>query len=599
MLLLFCQAISFLVILGINIYLIKKDVSLFDKGYFSESFWQLFACIIFLSPTWGSILDSTYFNYSSLFQEWWKLGWWLFGLQRDVSGNWWSVIYYITIVPINFLVNLWFILQLLGVISYLISGFNYYLLGGKWKDLKFVDQELRKNVVNTYRKIHPNLFSDLNIQVAIFRSACAQKHYELIKEDWLRNEEFIQQVAKMYFPIELNDYIKCNEILSESKAFFYARGFSDHCSILPSKSLCDNKEFVLELIEKKIPHSFALFSDRLRNDYDVVKVAVERNYQNLEYASLDIKDNDEIAEYAIKINVDAIRYVSKRLQDSDEFVKLAISNGLNIDYKLRRPPWGFESVNYEQYPLFYSKAYMKYALALDGTLFIFLPDSLLQDIELFNIAFNNGLYNYYINKVIEHLCQPMYADYLESCGCSISNLKIQKISLDILRPHYRLTRSLLGVSRLISSKPFLLWVIRENLFYPYSDISCRYYIPALLLGDFDVLRLFVEKGYISGLLKYSVEQLKDKNFRDVIIDLINSGHTDLLRDNYEILKSYDDIGLSAIKQNSNNLLFTSDRLRGNLEFVMSIVKHNPDVIKFATNDVQEKIKLINNVGITL
>ena len=132
-----------------------------------------------------------------------------------------------------------------------------------------------------------------------------------------------------------------------------------------SKILCDNKKFIMNLVENN--HFLQFASDRLKNDKEIVTIALENdcgyyfsnaskelenseknitvNFKNnkyvlkniLDFVSTELKDDKEFIMSIIKNNGYILKYISERLQDDKEIVMASIkSNGGPLKYASER-----------------------------------------------------------------------------------------------------------------------------------------------------------------------------------------------------------------------------------------------------------------------
>jgi len=69
-------------------------------------------------------------------------------------------------------------------------------------------------------------------------------------------------------------------------------------------------------------------SDRLKNDFDTVKLAVSNTGEALEFASPELKNNFDIVKLAVTRNPNALQFASPELQQNTELVALANQTAL-------------------------------------------------------------------------------------------------------------------------------------------------------------------------------------------------------------------------------------------------------------------------------
>ena len=102
----------------------------------------------------------------------------------------------------------------------------------------------------------------------------------------------------------------------------------------------DNKEkaieFIKELSNFDSYYFFKMLSSRLRDDKEVVMIAVKKDGSALEVASDRLKDNFEVVMTAVKNCGYALDFASDRLKDNEEIVSNSLDEGSNIIYASER-----------------------------------------------------------------------------------------------------------------------------------------------------------------------------------------------------------------------------------------------------------------------
>lgn len=106
--------------------------------------------------------------------------------------------------------------------------------------------------------------------------------------------------------------------------------YSPECLINLTEKYSDNKELLLSL---KASHLDG-YSDRLRNDRDVVLMTVKLNGLNLKYASRDLQDDYDVVLAAVKNDGKALEFASSRLKSDKKIVKCAIKNDCAAVYHM-------------------------------------------------------------------------------------------------------------------------------------------------------------------------------------------------------------------------------------------------------------------------
>ena len=102
----------------------------------------------------------------------------------------------------------------------------------------------------------------------------------------------------------------------------------------------DNKEkaieFIKELSNFDSYYFFKMLSSKLRDDKEVVMIAVKKDGSALEVASDRLKDNFEVVMTAVKNCGYALDFASDRLKDNEEIVSNSLDEGSNIIYASER-----------------------------------------------------------------------------------------------------------------------------------------------------------------------------------------------------------------------------------------------------------------------
>lgn len=106
--------------------------------------------------------------------------------------------------------------------------------------------------------------------------------------------------------------------------------FSDRIKTDPEiKSLLDAKIFLNRDYNKKIvnynPMYLRTLRPQMKDDYDVVKLAVSKEGESLQFASDNLRNNNEIVRIAVLNRGTALNYASDKLKDDESIVTLAIN----------------------------------------------------------------------------------------------------------------------------------------------------------------------------------------------------------------------------------------------------------------------------------
>jgi len=90
---------------------------------------------------------------------------------------------------------------------------------------------------------------------------------------------------------------------------------------------------LVEIITTKDSLALQYASDELKNNFDIVKLAVGDNGLALQYAGDELKNNFDIVKAAIENNPSALQYASNELKNNFDIVKLSVgNNGLALQY---------------------------------------------------------------------------------------------------------------------------------------------------------------------------------------------------------------------------------------------------------------------------
>jgi hypothetical protein len=93
------------------------------------------------------------------------------------------------------------------------------------------------------------------------------------------------------------------------------------------KSRRNDKVLVMSLLTSGKDHVFRYTSDRLKDDMDVVMLAVECDGKNLEYVSVRLKDDRDVVVHAL-INGASLKHASERLKGDKGVVTMAVNKDL-------------------------------------------------------------------------------------------------------------------------------------------------------------------------------------------------------------------------------------------------------------------------------
>ena len=157
----------------------------------------------------------------------------------------------------------------------------------------------------------------------------------------------------IFLPLEFVYFSKAKKIdgnISEITDKYIAYFFQNNSSkieILP-EFVFNNREFV----KNAVRHNGHLlkYAKKFKNDYEIVKIAVEKSATAIQYASNKLKNNIDIVKTALlNSKYDLIFSLScmRKYNDNDELVKLALkANGANICYTSKRIRDNYEMAKY-------------------------------------------------------------------------------------------------------------------------------------------------------------------------------------------------------------------------------------------------------------
>ena len=78
------------------------------------------------------------------------------------------------------------------------------------------------------------------------------------------------------------------------------------------------------------PYYLQYTSDELKNNFDIVKIAVSNNGYALQYSSDEIKNNFYIVKIAVSNKGSALQYASNELKNNFDIIKMSVSNYIGV-----------------------------------------------------------------------------------------------------------------------------------------------------------------------------------------------------------------------------------------------------------------------------
>lgn len=201
-----------------------------------------------------------------------------------------------------------------------------------------------------FRKKAINVGLDSNI---------VDKSYEVCKSILLEKNIFIPlEIA--YYADEKLLTASIENIISNHMQFFF-KEHSDDIEILP-EYVFYNRNFVKSAVSS---NGYSLrYAAEFKDDYEIVRIAVQDSPEAIEYASHTLKRNKDIIKTAIKNSKYCLIFNTacmKKYNDDDSLVKLALkANGANICYASKRIRDNYEMAKFalmHQRDIYPSSAY--------------------------------------------------------------------------------------------------------------------------------------------------------------------------------------------------------------------------------------------------
>ena len=168
----------------------------------------------------------------------------------------------------------------------------------------------------------------------ILQELCNFNNIHILKMQAKSLDEILYQIKESF--IELDHRAIASVLDGEIKAY---NNFMDtHCSVLKSIKLKYSLDdiTVIKLIESLVvenknqlidliiidPYNLKYGSKELKNDFEVVRLAIEKNGMTLMYASEELKDNKELVMIAVRQYSNAINSASLRLQNDMDVIRI-------------------------------------------------------------------------------------------------------------------------------------------------------------------------------------------------------------------------------------------------------------------------------------
>lgn len=157
----------------------------------------------------------------------------------------------------------------------------------------------------------------------------------------------------IFIPLEIVYYSRTKkldrvtlDVINKYMAYFF-QNHSRDIDILP-KYIFDDREFVKNAVRS---NGYTLeYAKKFRNDYEIVKLAVENSPRAIQFASNKLKNDIDIVKTALTNSKNTLIFelaCMKKYKDDEQLVKLALkANGANICYTSRRIRDNYEMAKY-------------------------------------------------------------------------------------------------------------------------------------------------------------------------------------------------------------------------------------------------------------
>jgi hypothetical protein len=303
---------------------------------------------------------------------------------------------------------------------------------------------------------------------------------------------------------------------------------------LLKKNIHNDKKKLIKYLTKRnsfLEISFSNANENLKDDEDVVRIAVRKSIYNFEYASVRIRRNEKFILELIEINPHIIQY---SILKTDKICNKA----LKIDGAVL--------------PFCSSKYQSKKDIIIDA---------------LTNI---NPIY-YHWKNILENINDELKDDKDLINYAVTKNPKSFKSASERLKKDREIVENTLR-----------------------NDSSMIEYISDSLKDDKEIVKLALsknnkQKDRSSGLLEFASERLK--NDKELALFAINSDHNNFkyLTEN---LKDDKEVAFAAVKGNGLNLKYASYRLRKDFDVALTAVKNNSASFEFVLESLKNDIDFV-------
>eukprot|EP01080_Neovahlkampfia_damariscottae_P007557 gene7557-11880_t len=436
--------------------------------------------------------------------------------------------------------------------------FSFELIPDSFKqDIEVIKSLLIQNE-KEYQNIPKELQNDKSIMMEVVSKN--QKIYQNLKNELKNDEEII------------NTFI-------ENKGSFY---------FIPSEK---KKKKSIALKAMIIDGSQLRYCpEEFKNDLDIVKEAFIQNRFSIDHIGEEIKNNVEFALYVVSMKPLDIQYFNETVRSNHQVAYNAIKKDQSAIRFL--PPIALSD-----------KDLAIQIISINGKLINRFSNSILNDFEIQKKALEqNGLSLIYFNQPNKELINialkktPSSLEYLSKEYYTKENvlngikdgLPNDKIPIEFFENYdfcleVAASRGELYVKFNNEIKKDIKIINAAALSYP--NILSK--IPKEILNNIDFANEMIERDHKNW--EYFQEFFE--NNKEIVLKVVNKDGKKLFNCSLE-LRDDDDVVETAITQNGTSLLFASERLKQNLNFVKKMLKTNPELLGSCPKNIQENIEII-------
>lgn len=184
----------------------------------------------------------------------------------------------------------------------------------------YIDKDTRSEIIEWFTELEPTVARQDIVRMA--ESCGVNGTFEHVNWFFRRQKINILQEAIILDPLPLyfGPVVRLRSISP-----YTSTKFVDRQSWIDSLDFYDHTPAALHIVDA-YPYLLQRCSDRLKDDIDVVRIAVEKCAAMLIHASTRLKDIDTIVQLAITKSGSMIQVASTRLQDDYDTVMMAVAN---------------------------------------------------------------------------------------------------------------------------------------------------------------------------------------------------------------------------------------------------------------------------------